>query len=318
MSKPKVSIVVCYHTTEFIDEFLDSVYKSDIQCEIIKMGGVGLPAEKRNKGVEKSSGEYIAFFDDDVVINPRCIREMKNYLDKHPNVGMVYGKLWNAERKYRFDEAGGYLTRTGFIWSRAGQNDLDVGQYDKACAILAGKSASCMIRREVFNAVGGFDEEFGILGEETDLSWRVWLSGLQVHYVPEACGYHWFNTTRKDKDRHYTNDRVYFNGCRNYITMLIKNLGGRNLWRIVPIHMAIWFGVGLVMLITLKVREGMNILRGLWYVLRNRSLIWSKRQQVQAQRKVSDEELWNSIYRPTPGGYYRQRALRYLTLGIHG
>ena len=315
---PKVSVVVCYHTQDFINEFLASLRHSTIDYELILMDGKGLPAKKRNDGVKKSTGDYIAFFDDDVEIAPFCLQTFRDYLDKHQDVGMVYGKLWNAERTDNFDEAGGYLTRTGFIWSRAGQNDLDVGQYDTACAIFAGKSASCMIRRDTFNAVGGFDEEFGILGEETDLSWRVWLSGLAVHYVPEARGYHWFNTKRKDKNRHYTNDRIYFNGCRNYITMLIKNLGRHNLWRIVPIHVVIWFGVGLVMIITLKVREGMGIIRGLWYVLRNRSLICSKRQQVQEKRKVSDEELWDSIYRPTPRGYYRRRALRYLTLGVHG
>jgi len=320
MSKvPRISIIVCYHTDDFLPGFLASVYKSShVDYEIIEMGGPGLPAEKRNKGAKKAKGEYLAFFDDDVEIFPGCLYEFQQYLDSNPNVGMVYGKLWNAERTDRFDEAGGYLTATGFIWSRAGQNDLDMGQYDRAEAILAGKSASCMIRKSTFNAVGGFDEEFGILGEETDLSWRVWLHGQEVHYVPTAKGYHWFNTTRKDKGRHYTPSRIYFNGCRNYITMLIKNLETRNLWRIVPIHVVIWLGAGLAMLITLKVRQGVQILKGLLYVLGQRDLILSKRKRVQQQRKVSDEHIWPSIHHQAPRGYYKQRILRYITLGLHG
>ena len=105
-----------------------------------------------------------------------------------------------------------------------------------------------MIRADAYKAIAGFDEDFGILGEETDLSWRLWLKGVKILYTPQATGYHAFNTKFKPVEKHYTSKRVQFNGCRNYCVMLIKNLETHNLWRILPIHILIWFFAGLAMI----------------------------------------------------------------------
>lgn len=333
MLKPEISVIVLYHTGDFLEGFLESIKRSvDVSYEVIVVTSdkvkvpegcvvvfsTAMPAEKRNIGVKFARGKYIAFFDDDTEIHCRCLLYFKDYLDKNPKVGMVYGKLWNAERRNRFDEAGGYLTSTGFIWSRAGQNDIDNGQYDKAEPILAGKSASCMIRKNSFIIAGGFDEEFGILGEETLLSWRVWLSGQEVHYVPEATGMHWFNTKRKDKEKHYTPSRIFFNGSRNYLTMLFMCLETKNLWKILPIHFLIWLTAGLAMIGTGKIRQGANILKGLSYFVGNFWTIKKKRNVIQKGRLVDDRTLFPLIFRRPPSGYYKQRFLRYISLGLHG
>src|SRR3990167_5236717 len=245
MLNPDISVCVCHHTGTLLFGFLESLFKSkDVTYEVIvitsneelAMKGIkgclvihsnAMPAEKRNMGARLSKGKYLAFFDDDVTIDDHCLYHLKEGLG--PSVGMTYGRLWSMEHRNRFDEAGGYMTWTGFIWSRAGQNDIDNGQYSKDETILAGKSASCMVKNDVFKKVCGFDEDFGILGEETDLSWRIWLSGKTVFYCPQATGFHAFNTKFKPKEKHYTNDRVFYNGTRNYITMLLKNLGREHL-----------------------------------------------------------------------------------------
>lgn len=335
-SIPDITVVTCHHTGSFIYGFVDSIKKSNnvnfeitivtsddklsiegiYGCHVIN--GPQFPAAKRNKGVRSALGKYIAFFDDDTEIDENCLFEFKDYLDKNPNVGMVFGKLWNGDKRNRFDEAGGYLTSTGFIWSRAGQNDVDNGQYDKAEPIFAGKSASCMIRKELFNNIGGFDEEFGILGEETLLSWRVWLSGQEVHFVPTAVGLHYFNTKRKDTKKHYTHSRVFYNGSRNYVSMLFMCLETKNLWRILPIHLMIWFFAGVAMIGTGKLRQGWNILKGLGYCVKHWRTLLKKRNRIQDKRTKSDRDIWPFIFRNAPNGYYKQRLRRYVSLGLHG
>ena len=330
--KPEISVIVCHHKGDFIYKFVESVKKSvDVSYEIIVMSsdenvygngipgcivfnGPPMPAEKRNMGARIARGNYLAFFDDDVEISPTCLLEL------YTNCGfsMVYGKLHKADERNRFDEAGGYLTSTGFLWSRAGQNDLDEGQFDTQETILAGKSASCMIHRTLFKKVGGFDEDFEILGEETDLSWRVWLNGGKVYFVPSATGIHYFNTKFKPVSKYYTNERVYFNGCRNYITMLIKNLEWRNLSWILPQHILIWVIAGFLMLLRGRLKSGLNIFRGLWYIVRNLGMILEKRRKVQSSRAKSDGECWTHIYRRPPKGYYIQRFTKYITGSLHG
>lgn len=332
---PEVSVVLCHHKGDFIYKAVDSIKKSiGLSFEIIVitsddklaetgidgclvMNGPAMPAAKRNMGIRLAKSRYIAFFDDDVEIDRTCLYNLYRPLC-NIEIGMVYGKLWNMEHRDRFDEAGGFLTSTGFIWSRAGQNDVDTGQFDSAEFILAGKSASCMIRKDVIDKVGDFDEDFGILGEETDLSWRVWLGGYTVVFQPNATGYHAFNTRFKPAKDYYTSSRVHFNGCRNYITMLIKNLEVRNLWKILPVHCLIWFTASLAMLFTGKVRQGVNLLKGLAYVCWNLGPILEKRRKVQSRRVKSDSELWPDIFHRAPRGYYSQRFLRYLSIGLHG
>ena len=332
----EISVIVCHHKGDFIDKFVASVKRSfGVKYEILIMtsdenlavtGMKGcqtfysekMPAEKRNTGARLSSGKYIAFFDDDVEIEPNCLLTLKKALDSNPSVGMVYGKLYNMEHRNRFDEAGGYLTSTGFIYSRAEQNLVDCGQYDTYDLILAGKSASCMMREEVFFEAGQFDEDFGILGEETDLSWRVWLKGHKVLFVPDAVGYHAFNTKFKPAKEYYTSDRVHYNGCRNYIVMLLKNLEKGTLWKILPLHISAWIFAGCAMIATLKIAQGINIFRGLIYCVNSCGNIAAKRRKVQEKRKISDRELWPFIFTRAPRGYYTQRLSRYLRIGLHG
>lgn len=332
--KKTVSIVVCHHTGELIYPFVESVKKNcNIPYEIIiitsdeklSLEGIsgcitfycdGLPAEKRNVGVNLAKAEYIAFFDDDVEIEPGCVEYMLRTIILKPNCGMVYGKLYKHGTK-RFDEAGGFLTWNGFIWSRAEQNIPDEGQYDEEETIFSGKSASCIVRKRLFEDIRGFDESFGILGEESDLAWRIWLAGWKVYWCPQSLAYHKFNTPLKPFKKFYNSERVHFNGCRNYITMLIKNLGRSHLW-IVPIHMMIWFTVGLAMVITGKFQVGWNILRGIAYVIMNLSTILRKRFWIQTHRRVSEKELWPAIYRVPSGAYYWTRFKQYLRSGIHG
>ena len=329
-----MSVIVCHHTGNLISGFIDSIFEStNVNFEVIVMTsnselatkGIrdcrvfyheGLPATKRNAGARLSKGRYLAFFDDDVTVSPDCLWKLK--LSLIPTVGMVYGKLWNMEFRNRFDEAGSFLTATGFLWSRAGQNDIDEGQFDKTEFVLAGKSASCMVKANIFKLAGGFDEDFGILGEETDLSWRVWLSGFSVVFQPEATGYHAFNTKFKPKEKHYTSERVHFNGCRNYITMLIKNLEWRNLWTKLIAQFTIWFSAGFVMIITGRVQQGWNIWRGLGYILANWKYLTNKRERIQNNRVKSDRDLLPIIQRRPPRGYYTQRFTRYITQAIHG
>lgn len=332
----EVSVIACHHKGEFIYKFVDSVKKSTgVNYEIIIItsddhlavtgikgcrvfNGDQYPAAKRNTGYRVSSGKYIAFFDDDIEIEPDCLLRYKEFMDSNPTVGMAYGKLYNMERRDRFDEAGGFLTSTGFIWSRAAQNDIDTGQYDVYETIFAGKSASCIIREELFFKVGGFDEDFQILGEESDLSWRLWLAGHKVCFLYDAVGYHAFNTVYKPAKEYYTSTRVHRNGCRNYITMLLKNLEVRNLWKILPIHLVVWFFAMCAMIGTLRLKEGINIAIGLKQVLGNLSNTLKKRRQIQSSRVITDKELFTYIFRNPPRTYYTQRFLRYITLCLHG
>lgn len=328
----RVSAILCHHKGDLILKAIHSLKaQKNVELEIIVVTSVekaafhgtktiyvqGGPAHKRNIGFRFANHDLIAFFDDDVECRPTAAYEMGKVLKKD-GVGAVFGKLLNMEFQNRFDEAGSYLTSSGFLWARAESGCQDVGQFENLEQILAGKSASMMIRRQVFAEIGMFDASYEILGEETELSWRVWLSGWKVLYVPSSVTLHAFGTRFKPKEM-YTNKRVYLNGARNYLTMLYTSLGKKN-W-IFPIftQLIVWSTAGLGMIITGKIDAGLNIFKGIGQFIFNIRTIWKKRAKVQWNlRKVSDKELMPIILRNPPFSYYYKRFFHYLATGRHG
>lgn len=329
----KVSICICHHKGGLIIKALDSLKKSvGVTFEILVGTSVkgaafkdadrtifiqGGPAHKRNMLFRYAQGEYIAFFDDDIEAHPTAVYEMVKVLDNDSKVGMVYGKLLNMEFPDRFDEAGSFLTWSGFLFARAESGCRDVGQFQNVEPILAGKSASCMIRRKVFSEIGMFDDSYEILGEETDLSWRVWLYGYSVLFVPSSITLHAFNTRFKPRD-FYIPKRVYFNGCRNYITMLLTNLSYSELPIPIITQCVVWTTAAFFMMITRKFEAGAYIFKGLGYVITHMGNILRKRRVVQNKRKISDKELLKVVRKNPPFKYYINRFIRYIKTGLHG
>lgn len=337
MQKSLISVIICHHIGALIDNAIKTVLLSkDVKFEVIvatsNQGDVlrlkskfpeikvieiqGEPANKRNVATKFATGDYFAFFDDDVEVEPYTLFYLyRSILDTQ--TGMVYGKLLNMEFRNRFDEAGSFLTWSGFLFARCESGIEDVGQFDSSCPILAGKSASCIVRRNTFWKVGGFDSAFGILGEETDLSWRIWLLGYKVMYCPKSVAFHAFNTRFKPAT-FYNPRRVYFNGCRNYISMLITNLSVKNL--IIPLltQTLVWFVAAIGMILTGKFEAGRYIFEGMGYVISNLDGIIEKRKFVQNMRTVPDRTLLPMITHNPPLSYYVKRLIHYIKTGRHG
>jgi len=330
----KVSCILCHHKgEELIKNSIESLLsQKNVEVEIIVASSVpganfegtrtiyveGGPAHKRNVAFRFAQHNLVAFFDDDIRAYPTAVYEMAKVLEERPDVGMVFGKLLKMDNIKRLDEAGSFLTPSGFLWARAESNKIDTGEFNEIEPILSGKSASCMIKRRVFIESGMFDMTYEILGEETDLSWRVWLCGYKVLFVPKSITLHAFDTKFKPKD-FYVPKRVYFNGCRNYLTMLYTNLGKKRWIFPIMIQLMVWSLSALGMFLTGRREASVYILKGMFYFFRNIKTIWKKRKLIQWKiRKISDKELMPIILKNVGFRYYLVRFYRYIKLGLHG
>lgn len=336
MSK-EISVVICHHRGEFVDKAIQSIIDGGEDVEIIivtsdysatpRLKGKfpqitvveqqGGPSHKRNMGSRFASGKYFFFLDDDVEVTPFFFKEMVKGLDME-NVGMVYGKTLNMERRNHLDNAGSFLTWTGFLYAREESGILDKGQFDEYEDVFAGKGACMALRRSTFRKVGGFDPNYEILAEETDISWKVWFIGERVLWVPKAILFHAFNTKYKPWNYYYTNKRVYLNGCRNYIAMLLIHLEWKNILRILPFHILVWFCASLGMLFTGKWEASLCILKGIAYNFSEFKRTMWRRRKAQQLRKFSDKTLFQKIMRNPHFSFYWKRFLLYVREGRHG
>ena len=329
----KVSVIVCHHTGKLVLDAVETIRNSKlVSVELILVTddkdiivhGIDriiwnqqMPATKRNIGIKFATSKYIAFFDDDVQVNAYAIKEMLDVLMQE-GIGMVFGKSLNMEHQTRFDEAGGFLTPTGFIWARAESGIEDIGQFNQIEPIFAGKSATCMVTREDFWRAGGFDESFGILGEESDLAWRIWLKGYKVMWVPKSIIYHAFNTRFKPVEAYYSDRRIYLNGCRNYLHMLLKNAPVRMLVVALPAQLFAWLSAAIGHMLVGRYKASWLILQGIGAFFSRLPLILWQRKEVRSDIHGQEQDILKQIVKNPSLQYYLNRLRSYVIRGVHG
>jgi GT2 family glycosyltransferase len=282
---------------------LKEEFAKNKRFEVISLPKNFGPAYARNRGSEKAKGEYLAFLDSDTVPDKNWLAPLVEAMEKDTSVGACQCKLLLYKERNKFDYAGDYLSQLGFLVQRVKGGEEDRGQADERVEILSAKSAGMIIRADAFKEIGGFDEDYFIYVEETDLGWRTWLAGLRIIFVPESRVYHEFGTT-SFIDPKLQNFNAKFHGTKNYITTNFKNLGAKNLIKILPLHIVVWLGIGFWLLIKGQPRYSLYVFLGILWPLLNLKKLIAKRMTVQRKRRKTDEELFPAIFRRTSFKYF--------------
>lgn len=151
-----------------------------------------------NFAAHRSRGDYLLFLNNDVeVIESGWIEAMLEHAQRGP-VGAVGAKLFYRDN--RIQHAGVILG----ICGASGHAFRDLPAYSGGYLEFANLTRNCsavtgacmMMRREVFSAVGGFDERFRVANGDIDFCLRVREKGYVVVYTPYARLYHHESATR--------------------------------------------------------------------------------------------------------------------------
>ncbi len=262
------------------------------------------PSTARNLGIDVAQGKYVAFLDNDTRVHPRWLREGIPLFEATPTIGACQCKLILDGTDGIIDCVGEYLGQNGFLVQVviAGQ-EKDSGQYDDIDEIFAAKSAGMIARKDVLKRIGGFDDDYFIYMEESDLCWRIWLAGYTIILAPESVVYHKFGSSSllAPQRKSYL---TQFHGTKNYILTLIKNLENKNLIKILPLHIVIWIGISLYLLMKGKFHSSRWILLGISWNFLHLKKVMEKRRDVQKQRVIIDDDLLPKILRRRDWGYF--------------
>lgn len=189
MPAPRVSVVMpAYNCAATVRDAVDSVLaQDDIDLELIVvddgstdgtrdvLAGYGKrlrllrqanagPAAARNRALALARGEYIAFLDADDLWLPGKLRAQLDYFARHPDIDVVYGHWirWNAGEPPPAsppDTEGIDETASGWIYTGMLLDSMI-------------HSITALVRRDVIDAIGGFDESLRT-GEDYDFWLRV-------------------------------------------------------------------------------------------------------------------------------------------------
>lgn len=336
MTHPLVSIIIVnFNAKDYLKQCLDAVYNNhypnyevivvdngsddgsrellqDYQSRYQHLQNIFLdknmgPAYARNQAVHKANGKYLAFLDNDARPDPDWLFQPIEIMEKDKSVAACQCKLLLMNEPDRYDYGGEYISQLGFLVQRVLEGYVDDGKYDQQEEILAAKSAGMVLRKDVFEKVGGLDDDYFIYMEETDLGWRMWLAGYRVVFSPQSKVWHEFGTTALLHPK-LGSYNAKFHGTKNYITTLIKNLEFFNMIKIATINTFCWLGLGGFLLIKQKWQEAFWLYKAIFWVVMNLPKIWQKRSQVNKIRKVSDKDIFPKIMRKRPFRYFLDKA----------
>lgn len=224
-------------------------------------------------GAQASVAPLLFFLNPDAVPQADCLRELRLAASRHP--------LWSAWQaavlfdEHRINTDGGVVHYLGIGWAgNCGEPASRLPKSDREVTFPSG--AAMVVRRASWDALGGFDTDYFMYGEDLDLGLRIWLSGSQVGLATSA---------------HVTHGYEFDKGAQKWFLL------ERNRWRtvlsaypaalLVLIAPALLAGeLGLVLIATrqrwlgAKLRAQAAVLRGL-----RRTLV--RRHSLQASRQTS-------------------------------
>lgn len=291
-------------------ELVRNNYQREKRLRLIALKKNMGAARARNIGVQKSQGEILFFLDSDTEIEKDWLKKTTSFFQKNPQVDVVQAKLLKMGTN-QFDYAGDYIGPFGFLIERA-RSAKDEGQFDQVTPIFALKSAAMLAKKEMFKEIGGFDEDFRFIIEDTDFSWRARIFGYGVFFAPFIKVWHAYGTKEKNLRAHTLN-QIAFLGSRNTITGLIKNLGLKKLSCVLPMNICCWIILAGIFLFTLRFKRGWSILRGILEALISLPKTLEKRKVVQSNRRVSDQEIFKLVGAKRDLLYYLGKGLAYLS-----
>jgi GT2 family glycosyltransferase len=264
------------------DGSVDFVREVFPECKVLPLGENAGFAAGNNAGARGATGPYLAFLNNDTEVDPGWLQELVDTAERDVTVGLVTSHIVFMDRPDIVDSAGdGYLRCGGGFKQRHGQ---PVENRREARDVFGACGAAFLIRTELFETLGGFDEDLFMVYEDVDLSYRARLIGARCVFASGALVKHAGSASLG----RISSLAVYY-GQRNLEWTWIKNSPRRLLLRSLGPHV-LYDLAGLVG----YARAGhlAACVRGKAAAVSGLYAVWRKRRDVQRRATADPEALW--------------------------
>lgn len=178
-----------------------------------------------NLGAKYAKGEYFFFLNPDTKILNNTLDELFRFIKKRKNTGVISPLLLNKKEKPHFVQGSQFPTLTKVIFSlsfihKLFPNNLIArkfflqdwdGKSPRRVDVFPG--TAFLIKKDVFEKIGGFDEKYFLFYEEADLAQKIKSIGLENYIVPKSRLVHLGGAstrTRNDIEEIYKNSQYYY------------------------------------------------------------------------------------------------------------
>ena len=289
-------IIAAYNSEQYIKRCVQSIFKSDFKdFEVIiinngshdKTVSILKKLQKthpihliqndvnagasvaRNRGAKKATGKLLFFLDHDTTIAPNCLNEIYTFFSKK-SAGAAQCKLLTPTGE--IDSLGHFISYGGFPYEITDEKE---NSHNKPFKVLGAKTAGLVIRKSVFKKVDGFDEDYIISAEDTDISWRIWLAKSSLYSLPTAIVVHYASNQKKQTSAYRT--RILYEGSKNLINIILKNADIYRLSLLLPLNIVAWIGLSIKYVFMADFQSAQAIYTGIWWNITHLYKTWDKR-----------------------------------------
>lgn len=137
-----------------------------------------------------ASTDWVWLLHDDSAPAPDALESLLAAADGNPSVSALGPKLREWPSLRRLLEIGVTISGTGRRETGLERGEYDQGQHDRTREVLAVNTAGMLVRRDVFEELGGFDDRLPLFGNDIDFGWRAARAGHRTLVVPAAVVFH--------------------------------------------------------------------------------------------------------------------------------
>lgn len=246
-------IIVNYNVKQFLRHLINSIAEAtkNITAEIIIVDNasddgsiemlqkeypkVTLIANKKNQGFSKANnqgmaiatGKYFLLLNPDTLVKENTFDIIIQYMETHPEIGMAGPKTLNPDGTLQLACRRGFpgpwasfckVTGLSAIFPKSklfAKYNLTYLDENVTCEVDAISGSFMLFRREVYQKIGGLDEQFFMYGEDLDWCYRVQQAGYKVYYIHDAQLIHYKGESTKRSNIDET--RVFYEAMRLFV-----------------------------------------------------------------------------------------------------
>ena len=207
---PEMEIIVVDNgSSDGSVEMVNEKYSDKVMLKAGENKGL---AHGNNVGLDSSNGEYVVYLGTDAFPSSDAIKRLLEFMEENPETGIATPRLVLRDGSIDWDAHRGEMTPWSTLTHFAGLdkmfksskllNQYHLGFYDLKTIHEIGACIShfMFVRREVFDKVGRWDEEFFLFGEDIDFCYRVKQAGFKIMYVGDTEVLHYKGVTIMRKE----------------------------------------------------------------------------------------------------------------------
>lgn len=235
-----------------------------------------------NIAIKTVKTEYVALLNNDAVADPLWLQSLIGALKSYPEAGFAASKMFFYDKPEIIDRVGDSYTRAGAGLLRGRAEPAS--SYNKQEWIFGACAAAALYRTRMLRDIGLFDEDFFLLYEDVDLSFRAQLKGYKCLYIPEAIVHH-----KASGSIIYDSPTSVYYGHRNLEWVYIKNMPAGLILKTIFPH--IIYDMAAFFFFTARGRSK-DFIKAKWDALKGLKKALKKRGRIQRSRIVVDDYIW--------------------------